>query len=75
MLPDQLRWDFTDAEFSGGTVDFNNTKISGGQVDFSHPAGWSVPPEFRWTGTPPPGVTLPKKKDQSQSQADDSKPG
>jgi uncharacterized protein YjbI with pentapeptide repeats len=71
--------DFDHAEFSGGTVDFsgaeflgiavtlNNAKFSGGTVDFSGASDWSVPPRFPWTGTPPPGVTLPEKEDQSRA--------
>ena len=70
--------DFTGAQFSGGTVDFTTTNVpsvvttyfpsafSGGTVDLSRPGDWSVPPRFAWAGTPPPGVKLPKKEDQSQ---------
>jgi hypothetical protein len=43
-------------------------EFSGGEVDFSRPRDWSVPPEFTWTDTPPPGVKLPKEEDQSQAQ-------
>jgi hypothetical protein len=65
---------FLAARFSGGTVDFTGTvapgsydaKFSGGTVDFSSPGDWSFPPKFPWTDTPPPGVKLPKKEDQSQ---------
>ncbi len=53
--------------FSGGTVDFDWAEVSGGTVDFSRAGDWSVPPKFPWTGTPPPGVLLPKKEDQSQA--------
>src|SRR5580658_83192 len=56
------------AVFSGGTVDFARAVFSGGTVDFSDPGDWSFPPEFPWTDTPPPGVKLPKKK-EDQSQA------
>jgi hypothetical protein len=59
--------DFTGAEFSGGTVDFGGAEFSGGTVDFSSPSDWSVPPAFPWTDTPPPGVKLPGKEDQSQA--------
>src|SRR6266566_286811 len=71
------------ASFSGGTVDFtaagicpigsirfSDAEFSGGTVDFTDPADpddWSFPPAFPWTGTPPPGVKLPKKEDQSQT--------
>ena len=72
---------FVGARFSGGTVDFNSTErefgfyavrvghagFSGSVVDFSGVLDWSVPPEFPWTGTPPPGVTLPEKEDQSRA--------
>jgi uncharacterized protein YjbI with pentapeptide repeats len=58
------RMDFTGAQFSGGKVSFGFTEFSGAEVDFSHPADWSHPPEFHWTGGPPPGVKLPKTKDQ-----------
>jgi hypothetical protein len=58
-------------EFSDGSVSFINTVFSpgldGGEVDFSH-GDWSSPPAFPWTGTPPPGVKLPEKDDQSQAQ-------
>jgi uncharacterized protein YjbI with pentapeptide repeats len=57
---------FINAEFSGGTVYFDAATFSGGVVDFSTPRDWSFPPEFPWKDTPPPGVTLPKKEDQSQ---------
>jgi hypothetical protein len=69
---------FNGAEFSGGTVYFRGAKFSGsmiyfagagfygGDVDFSRPDDWSVPPEFPWVDTSPPGVILPKKEDQSQ---------
>jgi len=72
---------FSDAEFSGAEVDFRSAalsgadvifggaRFSGGTVDFSLPDDWSCPPTFPWTGTPPPGVKLPNKEDQSQEQA------
>jgi hypothetical protein len=50
---------FNEAEFSGGEVTFADTKLSGSAVDFSNARGWSHPPKFPWTGTPPPGVKLP----------------
>ena len=71
--------DFDYAKFSGGTVSFRGAKFSGGQVDFRHaefadgtvdfsePGDWSVPPAFDWTDTPPPGVKLPVKHDQSRA--------
>ncbi len=58
---------FALAEFSGGEVDFTDARLSGSKIDFSHAGGWSVPPAFPWTGTPPSGVILPKKKDQSEA--------
>jgi uncharacterized protein YjbI with pentapeptide repeats len=58
---------FDHAEFSGGKISFDHAEFSGGTVDFSSPADWSFPPEFPWTGMPPPGVKLPKKEDQSQA--------
>ena len=70
---------FSHAEFSGGTVDFNGAEFSGGEVDFTAPSSpaarstsarsgdWSFPPAFPWTDTPPPGVKLPKKEDQSEA--------
>jgi Pentapeptide repeats (9 copies) len=57
--------DFAEAGFSGSTVDFAEAGFSGGVVDFSRARYWSVPPAFPWTGTPPPGVKLPRKEDQS----------
>jgi uncharacterized protein YjbI with pentapeptide repeats len=57
---------FQRAEFSGGLVDFNGARFSGGTVDFSDSRNWSFPPAFPWTDTPPPGVKLPEKEDQSQ---------
>ena len=58
---------FHRAQFSGSTVNFREAKFSGSTVDFSHPDDWSITPVFPWTDTPPPGVTLPKKEDQSQA--------
>ncbi len=58
---------FVHAGFSGGTVDFGRAWFYGGTVEFSDPRDWSFPPEFPWTDTPPPGVKLPKKEDQSQA--------
>ena len=67
---------FKDAVFSGGQVDFASSmfrgsevgfagaEFSGGEVDFAKAREWLVPPAFPWTGTPPPSVKLPKKKDQ-----------
>ena len=63
------------AKFSGGRprppfsaeVSFNYAEFSGGTVDFSSARDWSVPPTFPWTDTPPLGVKLPKKEDQSQA--------
>jgi len=68
--------DFTHAVFSGGTVDFgvggrvgfSRAEFSGGTVDFSGAADWSFPPAFPWADTPPPGVKLPGKEDQSQAR-------
>ena len=60
------RVDFDGATFYGGMIDLDDAEFSGGEVDFSSAGGSSFPPEFPWTGTPPPGVTLPKKEDQSQ---------
>jgi hypothetical protein len=59
--------DFTWAQFSGGTVDFRGAEFSGGTVDFSQAGDWSFPPAFPWPDTPPSGVKLPKKEDQSQT--------
>jgi Pentapeptide repeats (9 copies) len=58
---------FNGAEFSGGTVSFGRAEFSGGTVDFRSPGDWSCPPAFPWTGTPPPGVVLPEKEDQSEA--------
>ncbi len=58
---------FDRAVFSGGTVGFRGLEFTGGEVDFSSPSDWSVPPTFPWTDTPPPGVKLPRKEDQSQT--------
>jgi hypothetical protein len=55
-----------DAKFSGGTVSFGHAEFSGGTVDFSGASDWSFPPVFPWTDTPPPGVKLPRKEDQSR---------
>ena len=57
---------FNGARFSGGTVSFDRARFTGGTVDFSVPHEWSCPPAFPWTDTPPPGVVLPEKEDQSQ---------
>ena len=58
---------FSGAEFVGGTVDFDNARFFGGGVDFSDAEDWSFPPAFPWTDTPPSGVKLPRKEDQSQA--------
>jgi len=58
---------FDYAKFSGGTVRFRRAEFSGGEVHFSDPGDWSFPPAFPWTDTPPPGVKVPKKEDQSQA--------
>ena len=70
---------FSFAKFSGGRVSFDSARFcgskfwfvspqfSGGEVDFSRVDDWSFPPAFDWTGTPPPGVKLPRKKDQSHA--------
>ena len=57
---------FRAAKFSGGEVDFSRAEFSGGTVDFSAADDWSVPPVLSWTDTPPSGVKLPRKEDQSQ---------
>jgi hypothetical protein len=59
--------DFRDAVFSGGWVYFGGAEFSGGEVSFGDARDWSVPPVFPWTDTPPPGVKLPRKEDQSQT--------
>jgi hypothetical protein len=59
--------DFVGAGFSGGEVSFVGARFSGGTVDFSRPGDWRFPPAFPWTDTPPPGVKLPRKDDQSQA--------
>jgi len=35
-------------------------------VNFSDARDWSFPPEFSWTGAPPPGVKLPRREDRPQ---------
>jgi hypothetical protein len=57
---------FDNAVFSGSTITFEAAVFSGSTVDFSNVDDWSVPPAFPWTDTPPPGVELPEKEDQSQ---------
>ena len=57
---------FPGTRFSGGQVSFADAVFSGGQVDFSRVSDWSRPPTFPWTDTPPSGVTLPEKEDESQ---------
>jgi uncharacterized protein YjbI with pentapeptide repeats len=59
--------DFGGAQFSGASVYFGSAKFSGGTVDFSRASDWSFPPAFPWTDTPPSGVKLPDKEDQSQA--------
>ena len=59
--------DFGGAQFSGGTVSFEHAEFSGGIVDFSQPGSMSTRPMFPWTSTPPTGVKLPIKKDQSKA--------
>lgn len=58
---------FGGAKFSGSVVNFGRAQFWDGTVDFSGARDWSVPPEFPWTDTPPPGVKLPQKEDQSQA--------
>jgi len=58
---------FAVASFSGGTVSFDTAGFSGGEVDFSDAGDWSYPPAFPWTDTPPPGVKIPNKEDESQA--------
>jgi hypothetical protein len=70
-----LNFDFTGAEFSGGTVDFGGAQFSGGAVDFSRvqfsggavdfakAETWSHPPLFDWNGKPPAGVMLRRGTD------------
>ena len=58
---------FPGAKFSGGLVDFPGAKFSGGTVDFSDADDWSFPPAFPWTDSPPSGVKLPRKEDQSRA--------
>jgi len=59
--------DFPEALFIGGEVSFNLASFRGGEVDFSHAFDWSYPPSFPWTDTPPSGVKLPRKEDQSNA--------
>jgi uncharacterized protein YjbI with pentapeptide repeats len=59
--------DFLGAEFSGSEVDFRSAEFSGGLVDFSGADDYRIPPAFPWADTPPPGVKLFKKEDQSQA--------
>jgi Pentapeptide repeats (9 copies) len=56
---------FDSAEFFGAEVSFDSAVFSGGTVDFSEPGDWSAPPAFPWTGTPPPGVKLPRGRSVS----------
>jgi uncharacterized protein YjbI with pentapeptide repeats len=58
---------FLGARFSGGTVSFTGAEFSGGVIDFSHAGDWSSPPRFPWADTPPSGVKLPEKEDQSKA--------
>jgi len=58
---------FGRARFSGSTVDFSRAVFSGGIVNFSDVGDWSSPPAFSWTDTPPSGVKLPSKEDQSRA--------
>jgi len=51
---------FDGAKFSSSPVDFSDAEFSGAKVDFSGALDWSRPPEFSWTGPPPPGVKLPE---------------
>ena len=58
---------FDGAKFSGSPVSFDGAKFSGSEVSFDGASDWSCPPAFPWTDTPPPGVWLPEKEDQSQA--------
>jgi hypothetical protein len=53
--------------FSSGTVIFHGARFSGGTADFCDSGDWSSPPAFPWKDTPPPGVKLPGKEDQSET--------
>jgi hypothetical protein len=53
--------------FSGGRVNFDGAVFSGAQVDFTVAKFSGGTVSFPWTGTPPPGVELPKKDDKSQT--------
>ena len=58
---------FRNVKFSGGTVDFTGAEFSGGEVDFTGASGRAFP-TFPWAAdTPPSGVKLPGKEDQSQA--------
>jgi Pentapeptide repeats (9 copies) len=59
--------EFEAARFCGGIVTFRHGVFSDSRVDFSRVSDWSVPPVFDWTDTPPLGVKLPQKEDQSQA--------
>jgi uncharacterized protein YjbI with pentapeptide repeats/uncharacterized membrane-anchored protein YhcB (DUF1043 family) len=59
--------DFRGAVFSGSEVRFLAAQFSSGTVDFSQVDDWSAPPAFPWTDSPPSGVKLPRKEDQSRT--------
>ena len=53
---------FVGAEFSGGTVGFAGAEFAGGTVDFSRVASWTRPPDFGSAfdmSHPPAGVMPP----------------
>jgi len=56
---------FSDTEFSGGEVDFSGTQFSGAEVDFETALFSGATVYFSWTGTPPLGVRLPRREDES----------
>jgi uncharacterized protein YjbI with pentapeptide repeats len=58
---------FDGARFCGSEISFDEAEFSDGTVDFRDARDWSFPPAFPWTGTPPSGVKLPEKEDQSRA--------
>jgi len=58
---------FAGAGFLGGQVSFDHAEFTGAGVEFTNVRRWKAPPAFPW-GTPPSGVKLPEKEDQSLSR-------
>jgi uncharacterized protein YjbI with pentapeptide repeats len=56
--------DFSNAKFSGGEVNFSGTRFSGAEVDFETALFSGATVYLSWTGTPLPGMKIPRREDE-----------